>query len=169
MLKAIRGKPRASARHGAIQMPTLTSWLASQRKQGSCHVEADDAVREAESSVYDSNRGANDASLAVVVAVPGRGAISAPPTYTLSIQAVTPNHSFNLTLCGGPILGSTSLTQNQPTTKCRLTQTLGRTFSKPCSAVGREYRKKRNAFVCRNIADHQTAALQKHAEPNAAN
>ena len=125
MLKAIRGKPRASARHGAIQMPTLTSWLASQRKQGSCHVETDDAVREAESSVYDSNRGANDASLAVVVAVPGRGAISAPPTYTLSIQAVTPNHSFNLTLCGGPILGSTSLTQNQPTTKCRLTQTLG--------------------------------------------
>ena len=105
MLKAIRGKPRASARHGAIQMPTLTSWLASQRKQGSCHVETDDAVREAESSVYDSNRGANDASLAVVVAVPGRGAISAPPKYTLSIQAVTPNLALNRTYCGGPAFG----------------------------------------------------------------
>lgn len=33
-LKAIRGKPRASARHGAIQMPTFNSWLASQHKLG---------------------------------------------------------------------------------------------------------------------------------------
>ena len=38
-----------------------------------------------------------------------------------------PNPSFNLTLCGGPILGFKSITQNSPTTKCRLTQTLGNT------------------------------------------
>jgi len=37
-LKVIRGKPRASARHGALQMPTFNSWLASQRKLGLCHV-----------------------------------------------------------------------------------------------------------------------------------
>ena len=84
-------------------MPTLTSWLASQRKQGYCHVETDDAVREAESSVCDSNRDANDASLAVVVAVPGRGEISAPPILS-PYPTLTPNHSLNLTLCGGPAL-----------------------------------------------------------------
>ena len=37
---------------------------------------------------------------------------------------MTPNHSLNLTLCGGPISGSKSLAQNRPATKCRLAQTL---------------------------------------------
>ena len=51
------------------------------------------------------------------------------------------NPSLNRTLCGGPGLGFKSLAQTRPAAKCRLASTLGRTFSKPCSAVGREYRK----------------------------
>jgi len=35
-------------------------------------------------------------------------------------NALMANHSLNRTLCGGPILGSKSLAQNQPTAKCRL-------------------------------------------------
>ena len=61
-------------------------------------------------------------------------------THLLS-TAVLPNWSLNRTLCGGLGLGFKSLAQTQPTAKCRLARTLGRTFSKPCSSVGREYRK----------------------------
>ena len=54
---------------------------------------------------------------------------------------VMPNWALNRTLCGGPGLGYKILAQTRPAAKCRLATTLGRTFSKPCSAVGREYRK----------------------------
>ena len=86
-LKAIRGKPRASARHGALQMPTLTSWLASQRKQGSCHVETDDAVWEAESSAIGLGLHAIDASLAVVVKEYGAGNNPRPRNFLMRTLA----------------------------------------------------------------------------------
>ena len=44
---------------------------------------------------------------------------SATRTFILP-SPVLPNWALNLTLCGGPILGSKSLTQNSPTAKCRL-------------------------------------------------
>ena len=64
-------------------MPTLTSWLASQRKQGSRHVETDDAVWEAESSAIGLDLHAIDASLAVAVKEYGAGSNPRPRNFLI--------------------------------------------------------------------------------------